>query len=174
MIFSACFIVLVATIKLGTAGIEIASNSNLDYTQTKEASQLPVQNGSTLHNSWDWMFSRPKVNKLFNNQANSDAQSRKIDAKLAEILSRFGPDMKPASGFRDYDDISIEISQRAWKLMHERTKGLSNDKVSALWPHVEKSLRKSNVSEKCIVAAQKVADGARSLEVWALQRKLTL
>lgn len=143
------------------------SAGSTDYSNCKfnQASQQEVRCSS--HSSTDWLFARPRQSTQLN------ASESALDAKLKDVLDRVGPDMKPASGFRDYDDISIDVAKRAWQLLHERVRDVSNERIVTLLPQLEHLLTKSNVSGRCMHAVRSVADGARSLDVWATQCKLS-
>lgn len=103
-----------------------------------------------------------------NSQLNS---SNALDSKLADILDRIGPDMRPLRDFRDFDDISVDVAKRAWKLMHDHALAAANGRLSLVRPIVERALLAANVSGACLSAASKTMDSAERLDSWAIQCK---
>lgn len=99
-----------------------------------------------------------------------DANDR-VDATLSGILNRQGPDMRPLRDFRDADDISVEVAQRAWRLMHHHALVSVGQRVSLLQPLVEQALSGANVSAQCALAARKTMQAAQQLDSSAIQRK---
>lgn len=98
--------------------------------------------------------------------------SNELDLKLSNILDRTGPDMRPSSDFTDFDDITIDISKRAWKLMHNHAEKLLLDKLKIVEPILKETLMLSNVSSNCYEAVIKTITAAKTLDSWAIQCKL--
>lgn len=157
-------IAITVTLVIGQSINQISALNN----STKDASHRQ-DNSPNLVRVPDWLFAAP--HQANDNKINGPSIDHVLDAKLKDLLARVGPDMKPASGFRDYGDISSNVAGRAWQLLHERVSDIANDKIDNLWPHVEQILRDSGVSDQCIHAANKVASGAKSLDLWAVKRK---
>lgn len=99
------------------------------------------------------------------------ANETQLGRILDEALDRVGPDMRPASGFEDSKDISLEVAKLAWRLMRRHAELVAGQRVGQAWPLVERSLREANVSDKCLGAAARTARAARELKAWAIQRK---
>lgn len=100
--------------------------------------------------------------------------SNDLDLKLSNILDRNGPDMRPSSDFTDFDDITIDISKRAWLLMHNHAEKLVLDKLKLIEPILEQTLLFSNVSSNCYEAVTRTIKAAKNLDSWAIQCKLIL
>lgn len=98
-------------------------------------------------------------------------KSNAIDATLASILNRTGPDMRPLRDFEDFDDITVNVSKRAWQLMHEHAQTALVDRFKLMGPLVESVLKSANVSLQCIDAALNTMKAAQQLDSWAIQRK---
>lgn len=97
--------------------------------------------------------------------------SNAIDATLASILNRTGPDMRPLRDFEDFDDITVNVSKRAWQLMHEHAQTALVDRFKLMGPLVESLLKSANVSLECVDAALNTMKAAQQLDSWAIQRK---
>lgn len=95
-----------------------------------------------------------------------------VDATLASVLQRNGPDMRPLRDFRDFDDITLEVAKRAWKLMRRHAQRAAKSRLSALQPLVLQSLVEANVSDQCYKAALSTISSAQNLDSWAIQREL--
>jgi hypothetical protein len=91
------------------------------------------------------------------------------DGRLLSVLDRIGPDMKPANGFVDPPNITLDVARRAWQLMHNHAEQFAADRVDLLWPVVRQTLVQAEVSGECLVAAQEVASSARNLKTWAVK-----
>lgn len=106
--------------------------------------------------------------KLSQNNTSDDAKNSR---RLAQVLERVGPDMRPASGFEDFADVELEVAQLAWRRMHEHARLTMDERVKFAWPIVEQTLSEANVSRECLLAAQRTAQAAQQLNTWAIQRK---
>lgn len=93
------------------------------------------------------------------------------DRPLLELLERVGPEMKPANGFVDPANITLELAQRAWARMREHAERVARDRVDFMWPSVERALVEAAVSESCLIAARRTAEAAKRLETWAIKCK---
>lgn len=100
-------------------------------------------------------------------------KSDALDATLANILGRTGPDMRPMRDFEDFHDISVEVAKRAWRLMHQHAKSAVRDRFKLMGPLVEQALLAANVSLDCMKAAIDTMSAAQRLDSWAIQRKLS-
>jgi len=92
-----------------------------------------------------------------------------IDATLLDILKRNGPDMRPSRDFKDFKDITLEISKRAWELLHEHVVSYVKDKTRLTWPAIEQLLRETAVSNKCLEALQFTFEQAGMMRSWAIK-----
>lgn len=98
-------------------------------------------------------------------------KSNTLDATLASILGRTGPDMRPLRDFEDFDDITVDVARRAWQLMHEHAQSALVSRFKLVGPLVERVLKSANLSDKCIDAALNTMKAAQQLDSWAIQRK---
>ena len=160
MIFIPICLVALSTV-LAQGGNLVIAADELEQQRVNDASQQQATLGQAP--GADWLFGQPRASST-GARLNS---SEPLDSKLMELLERIGPDMKPASGFLDFRDISTELSKRAWQLMRERASEMADTKVSSLWPSIEQSLLESNVTSDCLEAARKVSERARALDAWA-------
>ena len=95
--------------------------------------------------------------------------SNPIDANLSDVLNRNGPDMRPSRNYRDFQDISMEVSKRAWVLLHEQTSVSLRRRIELAWPALEEILFVSRVSNKCLNSIKLVMEGAKRMESWAVK-----
>lgn len=99
-------------------------------------------------------------------------QTNSVDALLSSILNRVGPDMRPLRDFSYASaDITLEVAQRAWILMHHHAQTAVSDKLSFIRPFVEEALESAQVSPQCRLAAQRTMEAGKKLQSWAIQRK---
>lgn len=95
-----------------------------------------------------------------------------IERRLAELLEVAVPDMRPLRDFgHNSDDITLELAQRAWQLMHQHARLAVDHKLGLVWPVVERALEAANLSSECREAASKTVSAARRLDSWAIQSK---
>lgn len=97
--------------------------------------------------------------------------SSSVDSKLLDILNRIGPDMKPSSSFTDFNDITLNVSQRALLLMHNHAQRTLINKLTLIEPMIEEKLFRANVSSGCLMATRETISAAKKFESWAVQRK---
>lgn len=99
-------------------------------------------------------------------------RAQPTDLHLLRLLARSGPDMRPMRDFEQLsDDITLEVAQRAWQVMHGHALAFVGHKLEASWPQLELALEAANVSAQCRAAAAKTVQAALKLDSWALQRK---
>uniref|UniRef100_A0A6G1SPL6 Nose resistant to fluoxetine protein 6 n=1 Tax=Aceria tosichella TaxID=561515 RepID=A0A6G1SPL6_9ACAR len=91
------------------------------------------------------------------------------DARLLSLLDHIGPDMKPANGFADPPNITLDVAKRAWQLMHDHAEQFAGERINLMWPIVRQALVAAEVSDKCLVAAEQVASSALKLKTWAVK-----
>lgn len=102
----------------------------------------------------------------------SDARlnlSDSIDANLSRILDRNGPDMRPSRDFKDFSDITLDVSKRAWSLLHDHTKLAIQERLDLAQPAFDELLESANVSQPCHRAIHEVFDGAKRMDSWAVK-----
>lgn len=92
-----------------------------------------------------------------------------IDYKLSKILRLDSPDMRPSRDYNDFKDISVDISMRAWTLLHEHASVALHDRIEVIWPAVDEILKSAEVSNKCHDAIQSVMEGGKRMESWAIK-----
>lgn len=98
-------------------------------------------------------------------------ESSDVDRTLAELLDRDGVDMRPMRDFRDSDQVTLRVAKRAWSLMHHHARSSIDERVTRLWPHLEKLLKTAQVSSKCLNATHQTALAAHRFDSWAIQSK---
>jgi hypothetical protein len=101
----------------------------------------------------------------------AQSQPDNIEMRLLSLLSHVGPDMKPADGFVDPQNVTLAVTRRAWQLMRQHAAGFANERVGLMWPVIRQALVEAQVSGKCLMAAERVADAARELKTWAIRCK---
>lgn len=94
---------------------------------------------------------------------------RATDSKLGEVLARDGPDMRPSRDYKDFKDITMEVSQRAWRMYHDRVRSLIGGLVKQAGPVWEEVLREARVSNKCFDAMRTLESEAINLRSWAVK-----
>lgn len=94
-----------------------------------------------------------------------------IDALLAAILDGVGPDMKPSSSYRDLSNVSVEISRRAWSLMHDHAQKALIDRFKLIEPLIDEKLRRARVSAECRSASRAIVEASKGFQSWAVQCK---
>lgn len=92
-----------------------------------------------------------------------------IDRHLWDILNRNGPDMRPSRDYKDFKDVPVNVSMRAWWLLHDYAKMAISNKIYYAWPAIEEVLASARVSNKCQKAVQSTMDGANRMESWAIK-----
>lgn len=96
------------------------------------------------------------------------------DARLADALSRIGPDLRQLRDFSNADDalnVDVDLAKRAWKLMRAHTQASISGRLRHVAPILLDTLVSAKVSSKCIQAVERTLESAKSLESWAIQRK---
>jgi hypothetical protein len=83
-----------------------------------------------------------------------------IDRNLSEILDRHGPDLRPSRDSHDFTDITLDISIRAWDLLHEHAVVATEQKVDSAWPIFERLLAEAKTSSVCISSIKETMAGA--------------
>lgn len=92
-----------------------------------------------------------------------------LEANLSRILDKSGSDMRPSRDCRDFDDISVDMSKRAWNLMHYRAVQAITDRVELVKPAIVELLLSAEVSHQCRQSVNQLFDGAKRLESWAIK-----
>lgn len=92
-----------------------------------------------------------------------------IDRKLLDALSRNSPELRASRDSRDFTDIKVEVSKRAWALLHERTRLVIRDRLRLAEPTLKEVLTSANVSVGCMSSLDKVLEGAMKMEAWAVR-----
>lgn len=91
--------------------------------------------------------------------------------KLAQLLTRIGPNMQASSDYHDYKDIQLEESIQAWKLLHEQSKNFAQDQVQLYRPNIEKLLIDAKASDDCKKSIDFMLTSLEELKYWAVQSK---
>lgn len=104
-------------------------------------------------------------------RAGSDSAGRLLveDENLRQLLGRVGPNMMASSDYHDYQDIHINESIAAWKILYERSKSFAASQVQLLKPELDRTLSEANVSSSCMTSASKTLDAMEKLESWSIQ-----
>lgn len=92
-----------------------------------------------------------------------------VDVALSKILDRNGPDMRPSRDFKDFSDITMNVSKRAWILLHEHAKLAIQDRLDMSKPAFDELLTSANVSRGCHDAIHEVFEAAKRLDEWAVK-----
>lgn len=92
-----------------------------------------------------------------------------VDASLSRILDRDGPDMRPSRGFKESDDLTLEVSLRAWRLFYEHASIAVADRINLAQPAIEQLLIDANVSSGCKTSVSETFKGALRMESWAIK-----
>lgn len=98
-------------------------------------------------------------------------QSGLNNEKLAQLLTRIGPNMQASSDYHDYKDIQLEESIQAWKILHEQSKNFAQDQVQLYRPKIEKLLIDAKVSHDCKSSIDYMLNSLEELKYWAVQSK---
>lgn len=111
--------------------------------------------------------------KLIDKQHNTP---QSLDSRLSDALDQIGPDLRQMRDFSQLDDslaIDIGLAKRAWQLMRNHAQNAIVSRLQLIGPLIMDNLAKSNVSLECVDAIQQTIDGAKKLDSWAIQRKLS-
>lgn len=160
---------LIATTHTCVARRQTSGDSPADGASPKSTTSGGEHGGSGPHISQagsgaaGFLLAQPTDNKL--------NQSSGVDALLAELLARVGPDMRPMRDFGDFPNITPEVTKRAWLLMHEHARLAVADRMQFMAPIVDALLGQANVSERCSRAARSTLEAAKQLDSWAIQCK---
>lgn len=92
-----------------------------------------------------------------------------IDRKLLEALGRNNPELRASRDSKDFTDIKVDVSKRAWALLHERTRLVIKDRLEFAEPVLREVLTSANVSVGCMSSLDKVLEGATKMESWAVR-----
>lgn len=91
--------------------------------------------------------------------------------KLANLLNRVGPNMRASSDYHDYNDINLEESILAWKLLHKQSKHFAQNQVKFYRSNLEKLLNDAEVSIDCKISIDFLLNSLEDLKFWAVQSK---
>lgn len=92
-----------------------------------------------------------------------------IDGKISDILDRNGPNMRPSRNFKDFEDLSVNVSIQAWKLLYDHSSYMLKERINLVQPVIELLLTDANVSTHCYEAVKEVFSGAKRLDSWAIK-----
>lgn len=92
-----------------------------------------------------------------------------IDRHLSDILNRNGPDMRPSRDYKDFKDITLNVSMRAWSLLHQHAQFAISNRIDYTWPALREIMVSAKVSNKCQKAISATMDGARRMESWSIK-----
>lgn len=91
------------------------------------------------------------------------------DRLITNVIRRVGPDMRPSRGYKDWPEIDLNVSMRAWNLLHHHASVGLNNYVELAKPAIEELVFASNVSSECFAAIRSTLDGIRRLDSWAVK-----
>lgn len=93
----------------------------------------------------------------------------RIDQIITNVLHKDGPDMRPSRGYKDYPEIDLSVSMRAWNLLHSHASVALNNYADFAQPAIEELVLSSNVSDGCFEAIQQTFNGIKRLDSWAVK-----
>lgn len=102
---------------------------------------------------------------------NKTDSGKNVTSRLDEILKRIGPNMRSSSDFNDFNDIYLNESVLAWKMMHDQVRGFALHQVDQYAPQIESLLKQAQVSDQCLKSIQWILESMRRLDSRAIQSK---
>lgn len=122
--------------------------------------------------------SLPAIDFLFAHQTDRNLDpTNQIDANLSRLLGVSGPDKRAARGYIEVPGISLEVSKRAWSLLHLHTSVALRNRIDlVLKPALQNlfSIREANqVSRQCQKAIWTTLERAKLMDSWAVKLLLS-
>lgn len=91
--------------------------------------------------------------------------------KLAELVRRVGPNMRASADYHDFEDVGLNESIEAWRLLRNQAEQFAKNQVKFLGPKVRHLLMEANVSSKCLESIETTLSSMKQLEPWAIKSK---
>lgn len=100
---------------------------------------------------------------------NSLDLSRNKTEKLEQILNRVGPNMRASANYFDFEDIQLNESIEAWKLMGEEISSIAKNQLESYSNNVQKILSKSGVGHNCLRDSLLLLKSALNFDIRPIQ-----
>lgn len=105
---------------------------------------------------------------------NEAPNSMMSNDRLNGLLARVGPDMRAAHDYHDFQDIYLNDSMLAMRILHEQAKVFADDQAKLQGPKLERLLRDAKVNKSCLNSIQMFTNSIKDLDFWSVKSKLSL
>lgn len=93
------------------------------------------------------------------------------DEKLARVLNRVGPNLRSSANYFDYQDVELDETLTAWKLMRAKTLTWTQGQLLNMAPKLRQLMVESNVSSSCLRASETLVNAIGDLDFRPIQSK---